>query len=156
MTGRAEVDRQRKRLDATFKRVSGVKDDPELLSDLARYFCVLVSGFLEQAVIELILEYVNLRCPESIQRHVAQRMRRFTTANATNLTQLLGSFDLDWQRDLEAYMVDEYKDAVDSVVNLRHTVSHGRFTGVTMVSVERYYDRVKDVVNHIADLCVPV
>lgn len=155
MTGRAEVDRLKRRLDETFRRASGVKGDPELLSDFARHLCVLVSGFLEQALIELLLEFVRLRSNAAIQRYVEQRLRRFTTANAKNITDLLGSFDLDWQKDLESYLVDEHKDAVDSVVNLRHTVSHGRFAGVTMASVQRYYDRVKEVVEHIADLCIP-
>jgi hypothetical protein len=155
MTGRAEVDRLEQRLDETFKRASGIGSDPELLSDFARHLCVLVSGFLEQAIIELLLEYVRLRSPEEIQRYVGQRLRRFTTANANNLIQLLGSFDLDWQKDLEAYVVDEYKDAIDGVVSLRHTIAHGRYAGVTMTSVKSYYDRVKKVVDHIADLCLP-
>jgi len=154
MTGRAEVDRLRQRLDETFKRVSGVKE-PELSSDFARHLCVLVSGFLEQAVIELLLEYVRVRSPEGIQRYVGQRLRRFTTANANNIIALFGSFDLDWQKDLEKYIVDEYKDAIDSVVNLRHTIAHGRFAGVTMTSVQSYYDRVKTVADHLANLCLP-
>jgi len=156
MTGRAQVRREKQRLDEVFARASGVRGDPELSSDFARHLCVLVSGFLEQAVIELLLEYVRLRSHESIQRHLGQRLRRFTTANAKNITELLGSFDLDWQSDLEGYLVDEHKDAVNSVVNLRHTVAHGRFAGVTLASVQRYYDRVKEVVDHIADLCIPV
>jgi len=53
------------------------------------------------------------------------------------------------------YLVDEHKDAVDSIVNLRQIVSHGRFTSVTMTNVYRYYERVKEVVDHIADLCIP-
>ncbi|MGA2301128.1 MAG: HEPN domain-containing protein [Candidatus Acidiferrum sp.] len=155
MTGRAEVDRLKQRLDETFKRASALSRDPEISSDFARYLCVLVSGLLEQAVIELLIEYVRLRSPEQIQRHVGQRLRRFTTANAKNVIELVGSFDLDWQRDLESYIVDEYKAAVDSVVNLRHTVAHGRYAGVTMSSVQSYYDRVKKVIDHIADLCLP-
>ncbi len=155
MTGRVQVRREKQRLDETFKRVSGVKGDAELSSDFARHLCVLVSGFLEQAVIELLLEYVRLRSHETIRRHVGQRLRRFTTANSKNITELLGSFDLDWRKDLETFLVGEHKDAVDSVVNLRQAVSHGRFAGITIASVQRYYDRVKEVVDHIADLCVP-
>ncbi len=56
MTGRAEVDRQRQQLDTTFSRASGLDADAELLSDFARYLCVLVSGFVEQATIELLIE----------------------------------------------------------------------------------------------------
>jgi hypothetical protein len=67
----------------------------------------------------------------------------------------IGSFDADWQRDLQAYLVDEYKDAVNSVINLRHTVAHGRHTGVTMAGIQTYYGRVKDVVDHCTALCIP-
>jgi hypothetical protein len=155
MTGRAHVEREKQRLDATFKRASGVKGDAELSSDFARHLCVLVYGFLEQAIIELLIEYVRVRSAEEIQRHVGQRLRRFTTASPKNITELLGSFDIDLQKRLENFLVDEYKDAVDSIVNLRQTVSHGRSAGVTMSSVQRYYDRVKDVVDYVAELCIP-
>ncbi len=60
-----------------------------------------------------------------------------------------------WRSDLEAFLVDEYKDAVDSVIALRNTISHGRFVGLTMTRVRDYYGRVGTVVDHIADLCVP-
>ena len=156
MTGRAQVYGEKQRLDETFKRAAGVGGDAELSSDFARYLCVLVSGFLEQAIIELLLEYVKLRSSESIHRHLGPRLRHFTTAKAGNIINLLGSFDLNWQKDLESFLVDERKDAVDSVVNLRQTISHGRFTGVTMASVQRYYVSVKEVVDHIADLCAPI
>jgi hypothetical protein len=154
MTGRTEIDRQRKRLDAVFGRVPKGAD-PELLSDFARYLCVLVAGFLEQALIEIVLEHVRAHSHESVLRHVERRIRRFTSANSQNLIKLLGSFDPDWRTDLEAYLVDEYKDAVDGVVALRHTVAHGRFTGVTMTGVQNYYSRVKQVVEHCANLCIP-
>jgi hypothetical protein len=56
---------------------------------------------------------------------------------------------------LEKFIVDEYKDAVDGIVDLRNTISHGRFAGITFIRVQNYYTRIKDVVDHIADLCVP-
>jgi hypothetical protein len=156
MTGRLEIDKQRKRLDATFERVhNAIPDDAELLSDFARYFCVLVAGFLEQAMIEVALEHVRTHSAPSIQRHVDSRLRRFTSANTQNIIDLLGSFDPDWRLDLEGYLVDEYKDSINSVVSLRHTVAHGRYAGITMASVKDYYERVKDVVDHVSDLCIP-
>jgi hypothetical protein len=156
MTGRAEIDKQKKRLDATFERArKTMPDDAELLSDFARYFCVLVAGFLEQAMIEVALEHVRTHSHISVQRHVDTRLRRFTSANTQNIIELLGSFEADWRIDLEGYIVDEYKDAINSVISLRHTIAHGRYVGVTMVSVKDYYERVKNVVDHVADLCIP-
>jgi hypothetical protein len=155
MTGRAEINRQKQRLEATLDRISKVVTDAEVLSDFARYFCVLIAGFLEQAVIEVALEHVRTHAQVSVLRHMEGRLRRFTSANAQNIVDLLGSFDSDWRIDLEAYLIDEYKDAVNGVVNLRHAVAHGRYAGVTMASVRDYYVRIKDVVDHVADLCIP-
>lgn len=157
MNGKAQVHRDKQRLDETFKRASQIKDpDAELLADLARYLCVLVSGFLEQALIEILLEHTRAQASPSIQKYVGTKLQRFTTANAQNVKDLVGSFDPDWYRDLDKYLVAEHKDAVDSVVNIRHAVAHGRFVGVTIASARRYYERVKEVVDHIADLCLPV
>jgi hypothetical protein len=156
MTGRAEVARQKKRLDAVFDRASIISGDAELLSDFARYLCVLVAGFLEQAMIELVLEYVRTHSHESVVRYVEGNLRRWTSASSQRISELLGGLDAEWRIDLEGYLVDEYKDAVDSIVNQRHLISHGRYTGITMHGVKEYYERVSRVVDHVADLCTPV
>jgi hypothetical protein len=156
MTGRAKVASEKQRLDAVFKRAGNIGHDAEVLSDFARYLCVLVAGFLEQAVIELLLEHVRNHSRPSVLRHLDGNLRRFTSANAQRIQDTVGSFDADWREDLGNYIVDERKAAVDSIVNLRHNVSHGRYVGVTLAGVKAYYSHVKDVVDHIADLCDPV
>jgi len=155
MTGRAEVTRLQQTLDATFGRVAGVPHDPELLSDFARYLCVLVSGFLEQSVQELVLEHARRRASSTVQRYVESRMRGFTNAKTQRLLDLLGAFDPDWRKKLEQYLVDERKDAVDSVIDLRNTISHGRYAGITISRVGEYYYEVKNVIEHIAEICDP-
>jgi hypothetical protein len=50
-------------------------------------------------------------------------------------------------------LVDDVKDAVDSVVNLRNTIAHGGTVGVTYRRVLGYYELVKKVVAHVAQLC---
>ena len=155
MTGKAEVDRQRQQLDATFKRASGAGLDTELLSDYARYLCVLVSGFLEQTVVELLVEYHRKHADNRVQQHAEQRLRQLTNLKAQRLVDVVGSFDPDWRRDMESFLVDEHKDAVNGIVDLRNNIAHGRYVGITMVRVEDYYVRIKAVVEHVAKLCVP-
>ena len=155
MTGRGEIERRKQELDATFQRAASTQGEAELLSDFARFLCVLVAGFLEQALVELVLEHVRTHSDPSVQRHVEQRLRHFTNAKAQRLIEILGSFDPDWRISLQGYLVDEHKDAVDGIVDLRNAISHGRSVAVTMVRVQDYYGRVKHVVDHIADLCVP-
>jgi hypothetical protein len=103
MNGRAAVARLRQQLDATFARLIASKVEAEVRSDHARYLCVLVSGFLEQAVVELLLEYVRKTSAPAVQRHVERRLDRFMNANSGRLLELLGSFDPDWQTELKYY-----------------------------------------------------
>jgi hypothetical protein len=154
MTGRAEVERLKQILDATFERAKIASADSELLSDFARYLCVLVSGFLEQSIIEILLAFVRTRSQLAVQRFVERKLRSVANLNAPRLIELLGSFDPGWRADLESYVIDERKAAVDSVVALRNRIAHGQADSVTMRRVQEYYTRVKDVVDHIADLCI--
>ena len=156
MTGRAEVERRRRQLDTTFARARGLDADAELLSDFARYLCVLVSGFVEQATIELLLEYVRTHSDPRIQRHVERRVRRLSNLNTPRLIDVVGSFDPVWRSKLETFIVNEYKDALDGIVDLRNTVAHGRYAGVTLSSVDGYYKRIKKIINRVANLLAPV
>jgi hypothetical protein len=152
MTGRAEVHRLRQRVDATLKRAAGLGGDLELLSDHARYLCVLVSGFLERAIIELILEHARRSSGPTTLRYVEHEIRRVTNLKTQRLTELFGRFEPSWQKDLEEYLIDDKRDAVNSVVNLRNAIAHGKETSVTLHRVREYFDRIVLVVEHIADL----
>ena len=156
MTGRAEVDRQRQQLDTTFSRASGLDADAELLSDFARYLCVLVSGCVEQATIELLIEYVRTHSDPRILRHVERSVRHLANLNTQRLIDVIGALDPEWQNDLETFIVDEYKDALDGIVDLRNSVAHGRYVGVTLSRVSDYYARVKTIIDRIAALVVPL
>jgi hypothetical protein len=155
MTGRAEVDRRRQQLETTFSRARGLNADAELLSDFARYLCVLVSGFVEQATIELLIEYVRAHSDPRILRHVERNVRHLTNLKAQRLIDVIGDLDPEWRSKLETFIVDEYKDALDGIVDLRNSVAHGRYVGVTLSRVSEYYARVKTIIDRIAALVVP-
>ncbi len=72
------------------------------------------------------------------------------------LQETLGAFDPEWRRDLEGFVVDEKKDALDSIVDLRNTISHGQSVGVTLARVKGYYEHIQRVVDHVADMCAPL
>jgi hypothetical protein len=143
------------RLDETFKRVDAACLESEVLSDFARYLCVLVSGYLEKAVYELVLEHARKNGGRSLQRFVEHRTKRFTNANTQKLRDLLGDFDSEWGSRFETEIDAELKDGINAVVKLRNKISHGDSVGVTYRVIFDYYIRVKKVINYIADLCVP-
>ena len=156
MNGRAEVHRLSQRLDATFSRVKEVGSDAELQSDFARYLVVLVSGFLETAVSELVLEHARQTGAPTLQRFVEAKTRHFANANCQRLQSLMGNFHPDWRVSLERFLTDELRDAVDSVVSLRNTIAHGGSVGITYQRIADYYEYIKQVTDYIADMCAPV
>lgn len=155
MTGRAEIDRQRQQLDTTFRRAGGLHHDAELLSDFARLLCIRVSGFVEQATIELLIEYARIHSDRRMVRYVDGNVRRLTNLKTQGLIDVIGTLDPDWQRELTGFIVDEYKDALDGIVALRNQVAHGRHVGITFSQVSDYYRRIKIIVNRVADLVIP-
>ena len=92
-----------------------------------------------------------------MQEYVESQMRRFTNAKAQKLIELLGSFDPDWGKGMTAFFVTGgTKEAVDSIVDLKNTIAHGRSVGVTITRVTAYYGQIQVVVSKIADLCDPL
>jgi hypothetical protein len=157
MTGRSEVDRLKKRLDATFERCGklGPGADMEVQSDLASYLCVLVSGYLERAAAELVIEHARRSGGPTLQRYVEASTRRFGNANCERLKKLLGNFHLDWRARLDSFLVDEFKEAVDSIVSLRNEIAHGGSAGITYSRIMGYYVLVQRVIDEISGLCAP-
>lgn len=149
MNGRFEVDRLRRRLDATFARAPGPSIDIETQADFARYLCVLVSGFLENAIVEHVLDVAQTRSAPEVALFVERQLEYWTNPTCEKIAQLLGSFNPDWRLASEAYLIDERKAAVNSLVALRHKIAHGGSVGTSLAQVKAYYSVVLDVVAFI-------
>lgn len=155
MSGRREVARLKARLDSAFSRAPTSSSDIELQSDFARYLCVLVSGFLENALVALVLDYVERRSSPEVAEFTESQLDRWTNANAEKICGLLGSFSRDWRRQSESYLVDERKDSLNSLVALRHKIAHGESVGTSLSQVKVHYATILDVVEFVADLLDP-
>jgi hypothetical protein len=154
MSARRNIHQLKTKLDSTFERARSV-EDLELQSDLARYLCVLVSGYLETATVEWLLHHSRDGARPTIQKYVESKLKRFTNANASKIIALMASWDSDWYSEMNNFLVDEKKDAVDSVIALRNNIAHGQWVGVTLNRISNYYIEVDKVVTKIGELSVP-
>ena len=155
MTGRQAVHSHRQRVDAAFSRVQDVAKDAEVLSDFAKYLCILVAGFIERSFSEIMLEHARQCGSPSLQRFVEKNTCKFTNANTAKILQFMGSFDPEWRDRMESFLVDEKKAAIDSIYGLRNSIAHGASTGLTYARIEEYYTAVKSVVEHAENMCIP-
>jgi hypothetical protein len=71
------------------------------------------------------------------------------------ICELLGAFSTTWGGAAEAFLVDEKKEHINSLVAIRHKVAHGESVGTTLHQIKEYYATASRVVTFIADLVDP-
>lgn len=152
MNAEREVHKLKQRLNYTLGRAPDSNTDIEVQSDFAKYFCVLVSGYLETAIKEIILDIVQQQSAPAIASYVEWKLERWTNPNCERILQLIGSFKQEWRKSTEQYLVDERKDVIDGLVKLRNKIAHGESVGTTLGQVKRYYAVVCEVVDFMLEL----
>ena len=155
MTGRLQITRMQGRLDATFLRAPAPAADLEFQSDFAKYLCVLVSGFFENAITALILDYVERRSSPEVTLYVERQLKYWTNPNTEKIVSLLSSFDSTWAAQATRHLVDARKESLNSLVSLRHKIAHGESVGTSLYQVKEYYKTVREVVQFLEDLIEP-
>lgn len=147
--GREEVTRKRQKLKATFNAIDGAGLESELLSHYSRYLCVLISGYFEQSVKELVVQYCRDRSASQIVRYVNGQISQLRNINREKLKNLMESFDPEWWQALLRDRETEL-ETLDSVAAIRNAISHGLDTGITMATVVQYFSQVDDL---LGDIC---
>jgi len=150
-----ELSRQlQRRHDLIQKTHSVSADDIELQSHWGRYLCVLVAGFLENALAQVYTQYVQNAAPAPIASFAAVALSRIQNPNAQRFVETARSFHEGWGNELEACMEQNgRKEAIDSIMANRHRIAHGRDSGITVARVRAYLDRCVEVVEFIEAQC---
>jgi hypothetical protein len=133
------------RIDSLEKKASTppVTADLELQAQIARFLCVLSSGFIEQAVIITLENYARLKSSPRIAEYVSSQLSRLQNAKFEDLLVLLGRFDREWREHIETTTTPEVKAAIDSIVNNRNQIAHGRQVNISLGTFSQYYQHLK-------------
>jgi hypothetical protein len=153
-----QVEYHRRRLVAAFARaqeLTGNQALEELQADYARHLCVLVSGFIERSVAEIILAYAQGKAPAPVRSFLESSLKRLTNVDKDRLLNIVGSLDAGWRVELEGYVVDERQAAVNSIVGLRNDIAHGGGGSISLIQVEKYWIVVQDVIDKVEGLILP-
>ncbi len=121
--------RQKQQLDNLFDRIRDLSDT-DLQSHWARYLCIRTAGFLETSVRAILSEYVSKKASPNIINYVERQLAGFQNPNMEKVLTLIGAFDSSWETTLRDRTEGILKDSIDSIVNNRHNIAHGRNTGI--------------------------
>ena len=148
-----EVSSQQMKLKSAFDLGKTLSSNPELQSHWARYLCVLVSGFIENSVRLMYSDYVRSRAAPEVCKYAERHLGLFRNPNMESILQLTGSFSNQWREELVQRTQGQIQDSVNSIVNNRHNIAHGRSVGVTLGTMLGWYENALQLVGIIAEQC---
>ena len=152
MSAIREVELRRRRIDAVFSRAVSLaehSDAAQLQADFARHLCVLVSGFVERSVVDLVLAYADDKTARQVLSLLDASLRRVSNLDTERVLQVVGSLDAGWRQRLEAFITDQHRQALNSVVGLRNDIAHGGGGSLSLGQVQRYWVSVQEVIEEV-------
>lgn len=140
------------RLDTVLERAATFDDRPEIQADYTRYLCVLIAGFLERSVSEVLQDYADAQADPRIGRYVSMTLRRMRNLRADQILSLIGEFDAGWRRELDTTLTTEQRQAIGDIYTNRNSIAHGEDVDLTYRQVCAYYDHVKEAVRSLGEI----
>lgn len=142
------------RLTALAKKEPAEPDDQ---ADWAKYLSVLVSGYLEQALKEILLEFAGRQNAVRLQSYITGTWPESRNMKPSNIKDILSHFDTRWAREFEEWLEagDQYKSEISSLVSSRNDIAHGKeanTTGVTLRSTRKRLNITLELVDFLERL----
>ena len=138
------------------ERAKDLGQDPELLGHWGRYLCVLTAGFLESTIRILYGSYAEKRAASSVATYVVAQLERIQNPKAGKFIEVARAFDQRWAHNLEAFLDENderRRNAIDSIMNNRNLIAHGRSSSVSVVRVREYFTSISEVVDYLESQC---
>lgn len=136
--------------DLLSKTTATSAGDLELQAHWARYICILAAGFLENSIQVIYSEFVKRVAPEPVASYACQRLSKIQNPKTSRFLEIAGAFKAQWRAELEEYVdKDGRREAIDSIMNNRHQIAHGKNVGITIAQVREYLGRSVEVIDFI-------
>jgi hypothetical protein len=148
-----EIARHKQRLDTLFAKSALLPHEDEILAHWARYLCVQVSGFLEVSIKTIYREYAKNTSAPNIQNYVTKQLSNFQNPTSGKISNLVGSFNPEWEKELNDAIEGEIKDSIDSIINIRNKVAHGENSGIRLSTIKNYYENAVKLIIFLEKQC---
>ncbi len=142
------------RLDGAIKKAkSTATGDAELEGFLASYLVVLASGAYEECVEHLFRNRAGKSGDQEVRSFVHNTLHRsFRNPDFDKIVETLRDFSDSYANQFRNRVDTNAKLAIDSIVNNKNHVSHGKSCTVTLSDVENYYYRSIPIFEVLEDI----
>lgn len=146
-----ELSRQLQQIEYLFQRTSHASSyDIEIQAHWAKYLCILCAGFLENSISELYIEYVRGKAAPPIANYAISSLGKIHNPKTQKFLEVAATFDRKWESELRDFVDSNNRsEAIDSIMNNRHLIAHGKQSGVTIAPLENWFGKALEVVEFI-------
>jgi hypothetical protein len=152
-----ELSRQLQRIEGLINKTREMTNNSiELQMHWGRYLCILVAGFLENAISEIYIDFVNKRANSQVSKFTRSSLENISNPKAERFKQTAMAFDEEWGKELEKFFQErtEVKDAIDSIMNNRNQIAHGKNSSISVVQIQKYLNESVKAVEFIENQCL--
>ena len=132
----------------------------EMRSHLAKYICILCSGFLENAVHYVYSDYVRKETKNSsIISFSTITLNKVQNPNSDKFKEIAKSFNLEWEPKVNIFLQQEERStALNYIIRDRHKIAHGKDSDITLKRIKEYHNKTVEIVKFIEEQCglVPI
>lgn len=139
---------------------SSFEEDDEMRSHIAKYVCILCSGFLENAVHHIYTDYVKKETVSpAIISFATITLNKIQNPNSEKVRDIAKSFKPEWEPPLSTFLqAEERSTALNYIIKDRHKIAHGKDSDITLTRIKEYHKKTVEVVKYLETQCdlIPV
>lgn len=122
-----------------------------------RYMCVMVAGFMENALQTIYTEYVANSANSNVANYANAHIRRIRNPTADTLIGTARAFNSLWGDNLRDFINRSQRgDALRAVMDNRHNIAHGRQSTVSVNQVAEYLSKCVEIIDFIESQCLGI
>ena len=131
------------------------EEDDEMRSHFAKYVCVLCSGFLENSIHALYVEYIKRETTSNpIISFSIATLHKIQNPRADKFREIAKSFNAAWEEPLKSFMmVDDRASAINYIMADRHKIAHGKDSDITLSRIKQHHLKTLEIINYIEGQC---
>lgn len=154
MFSNIELSNQYIKIQNLILKAKKFEPDDELRSHLAKYLCVLSSGFIENAIYHTFSDIAQRNClPSIVLSYTKGQLYKLQNTNTEKIKEVTKSFNpIWWENGLRDFLQqDDRSAAINYIFKDRHNIAHGRDSEITIDKLEKYLAKTVEVIKYLED-----
>lgn len=147
-----ELTKQYTRIENLIAKAKKFEPEDELRSHLAKYLCILSSGFIENSIYHTFSDIAEKTCqPSVVLTYTKGQLYKIQNTNTEKIKELVKSFNPKWwENGLCDFLQKENRGAaINYILKDRHNIAHGRDSDITIDKLEDYLKKTIEVIKYI-------